>query len=62
MPYRNDKLGQTMTEVAIELIEGKANLLNRRVFINLFKQCPKLIDDVAPEHHEALKKVLNETA
>ena len=58
--YKGDRLDQSMTEIAIQLINGQGGSEFRGYFISLFKNEPRFVKDVAPEYREALRLILEE--
>lgn len=57
--YQGDELDRTMTDIAIQLINGEGGSEFRINFIRLFKNEPRFMENVAPSHREALRKVLS---
>jgi hypothetical protein len=58
MSTQSDSLDKSMTNAAIQLIDGALGEQSRAYFIGLFKSEPLFIEDVAPEYREALRQVL----
>lgn len=58
--YKGDSLDQSMTNIAIQLINGQGGSEFRGYFIDLFRHDPRFLKDVAPEYREALIKVLHQ--
>lgn len=56
-----DRLEQSMTEVALDLIRGKGGKNYRREMVNLFKAAPTLVQDVDPQYRDALVQELRRT-
>lgn len=59
--HEDDGIEQSVTKVALELIKGEGGVQYRRGMKKLFKKVPTLIQDVAPEHRDALEKELQRT-
>lgn len=57
--YKGDSLDHSMTDIAVQLINGQGGSEFRGYFIDLFRHDPRFLKDVAPEHREALVAVLN---
>ena len=57
--YKGDSLNRSMTDVAIQLINGEGGSEFRGYFIDLFRHDPRFLKDVAPEHRDALIAVLD---
>jgi len=58
--YKGDSLDQSMTDIAIQLINGQGGSEFRGYFIDLFRHEPHFLKNVAPEYREALIAVLNQ--
>jgi hypothetical protein len=58
MRTQSDSLGKSMTDAAIQLIDGTLGEQSRAYFVGLFKSEPLFIEDVAPEYREALRQAL----
>lgn len=58
--YKGDSLDQSMTDIAIQLINGQGGPEWRGYFIDLFRHEPRFLKNVAPEYREALTAVLNQ--
>lgn len=53
-----DALNKTVTEIAIELIEGRGGKAYLSGMKRIFRQTPSLIQDVDPKYREKLLKVI----
>jgi len=60
MTYQNDGLNQTMTEIAIDIIQGRKSELYLETFKSMIKNVPGTIEDVNPKYREKLKEVLDD--
>jgi hypothetical protein len=49
-----------MTDIAVQLINGHGEPEWRSYFVDLFRQEPRFLKDVAPEHRQALIAFLNQ--
>lgn len=57
--YKEGSLDQTMTDIAVQLINGQGGSEFRGYFINLFRHEPRFIKNVLPKYREALQQVLD---
>lgn len=58
---RPDKLEQSVTKIAVELIQGKGGTIYQEGMRSLFRTVPTLIQDVDPKYRDALTQKLNRT-
>ncbi|MBF2028372.1 MAG: hypothetical protein IGS48_16665 [Oscillatoriales cyanobacterium C42_A2020_001] len=58
--YKGDSLNQSMTDIAVQLINGQGGPEWRGYFIDLFQHEPRFLKDVSPEYREALITLLNQ--
>ena len=58
LPRQPDALNESATQIAIELIEGKGGEVYLSGMKRIFRNVPAMMNDVAPEYRESLKKVL----
>jgi len=56
----SDRLDQSMTDVAIQLIKGEGGSEWRGYFVSVFKNEPNFLKNVDPKYQEALIAVLNQ--
>jgi hypothetical protein len=59
MTYQNDGLNQTMTEIAIDIIENRNPGLYLDSFKRMFRNVPEMVEEVHPDYKDKLKEVLN---
>ena len=56
---KDDSLNKVMTTSALQLINGEGGLLFRDCFIAVFKNEPRLIENVDSEYREALINLID---
>jgi hypothetical protein len=56
--YANDGLNQEVTKIALDIINGDGGEIYLGAFIRAFRNVPGLMEDVAPEHREALRQAI----
>ena len=53
--------GETMTDIAVKLLNGEGGPMWRQFFIDSLKSTPKLFQEVDPKYQKALKELLDKS-